>query len=672
MKKVFVVSKTHLDLGFTDYAKNVLDKYLTDYIPNAIKTANEVNTKDKKRFVWTTGSWLLKKALEVDDNGFVRRALEDGNIAPHALPFTLHTELLDAESLDYALGIVDRLDAITGVKTTAAKMTDVPGHTISLVPILAKHGIKMLHLGVNGASAMPNVPECFLWRHSSGAEVVVIYSGSYGGEFKCDLIDEILYFDHTVDNRGARNKADTIKAFERVEALYPDYEVQAGRMDDYANAIWEVRDKLPVVTSEIGDTWIHGLATDPYKTACEKELIRIKNKGVSSGLIDTASAEYEALMDAILCVAEHTWGGDSKIFLSDYSHYDKAGFTLARANDEPVQSDRIANTEYGIDIIEKRKTGEYNAGSYRAIERAWQEQRVYITAGVNALPPQLKEEAISSMKALLPDSLLSLGSNSIRVLEKGDVRLVADDNGGVIAYYKNEPIFDSTDKAPITYMSFSGDDYDTWLANYTRDFDDNHIWSFPDFCRPFLHDVDGMYQLGEYSPSASDVYCDDDRLAITYKADKAHTDDLGCPRELEMVYSIEDNKIKVKLSWINKDASRIPEATFIRFYPTSAKNASAIKCGLPVDIGDIVEYGNRRLFATEGVSFKVNDNDVEVKNLHSPLCVAGFCNLVRFSNEFPSIENDGLSFVLHDSIWGTNFPLWYEDNASFDFVIEVK
>ena len=28
MKKVYVVSKTHLDLGFTDYARNILQKYI--------------------------------------------------------------------------------------------------------------------------------------------------------------------------------------------------------------------------------------------------------------------------------------------------------------------------------------------------------------------------------------------------------------------------------------------------------------------------------------------------------------------------------------------------------------------------------------------------------------------------------------------------------------------
>ena len=63
MKKVIVVSKTNLDLVFTDYAENIRKKYIDEFIPNAVKTAKSVNTDDCKKFVWTTGSWILKEAL---------------------------------------------------------------------------------------------------------------------------------------------------------------------------------------------------------------------------------------------------------------------------------------------------------------------------------------------------------------------------------------------------------------------------------------------------------------------------------------------------------------------------------------------------------------------------------------------------------------------------------
>ena len=142
MKKVFVVSKTHLDLGFTDYAESIRRKYIDTFIPEAIELAEKVNTDGKKYFIWTTGSWIIKEALKDEKcKAKLEKALREGNIVPHAMPFTTHTELLDEDSLDFGLSIVDALDEMRGRKTVAAKMTDVPGHTKGIVPYLAKHGI---------------------------------------------------------------------------------------------------------------------------------------------------------------------------------------------------------------------------------------------------------------------------------------------------------------------------------------------------------------------------------------------------------------------------------------------------------------------------------------------------------------------------------------------------
>lgn len=665
MKKVYIVSKTHLDLGFTDFSQNVLEKYINEYIPNATKTANEVNTDTQKRFVWTTGSWLLLKALEQDSNGDVKKALQNGNIAPHAMPFTIHTELLDKGSLDYALGLVDRLDKITGTKTVAAKMTDVPGHTISLVPILAKHGIKLLHIGVNGASAMPDVPECFLWKHEeTNSEVIVIYSGSYGGEFKSELVDEILYFDHTVDNRGARNKEDTIKAFEKVEALYPDYEVEAGRMDDFANALWEQKDKLPIITNEIGDTWIHGIGTDPFKVGALKEIISLKNKAIENGTLDINSKEYESIMDAILCTAEHTWGGDSKIFLSDYSYPSAKVFNIVRASGKiPAMSNEVKASIYGRDIIAKRENGEYREGSYENIEATWAEQRQYVKNAINVLNNFCNTDNIMS---LIPDDITPIESNNQYRLQDGDIAIIASDDGAVDIEYKGNPITQSNDRVPIRFMSFSPDDYDMWLLNYTRDFMDNHIWSWADFCRPFYHTCDGQMEFGEYDMECSAIAVQNDTLKISFTADEYQYTKFGCPKNVQLWYKIEDNKVNVTVLWSDRLKSRIPQATFFRLYPKNTSSLEVTKCGYKVDTKSTVKNGNRRLFACENIATK----DMTITNHHSPLCIAGFCNLVRFSNDYPSLE-DGISFVLHNNIWGTNFPLWYGDNAKFEFTVEL-
>ena len=63
-KKVIVVFKTHLDIGFTGLAEDVLRRYCDDFIPAAVELAFRVNTGAQKKFVWTVGSYLIRYYLE--------------------------------------------------------------------------------------------------------------------------------------------------------------------------------------------------------------------------------------------------------------------------------------------------------------------------------------------------------------------------------------------------------------------------------------------------------------------------------------------------------------------------------------------------------------------------------------------------------------------------------
>ena len=123
-KEVLILFKTHLDVGFTDYAENVKEKYLTQYIPNAIAVARQLQGTDTP-FVWTVGSWLIREALKQDD-GTLEQAILDGLIRWHALPFTTHTEFMTEELLEEGLKISKELDQRFGMETHGAKMTDVP------------------------------------------------------------------------------------------------------------------------------------------------------------------------------------------------------------------------------------------------------------------------------------------------------------------------------------------------------------------------------------------------------------------------------------------------------------------------------------------------------------------------------------------------------------------
>ena len=641
MKKVIVVSKTHLDLGFTDLAENIRKKYLDEFIPNAIDIAKSVNDGDKKKFVWTTGSYLLNEELEngsEENKQKLISALKSGDIAPHALPFTMHTELLDKESLEYALDLVDKIDDIRGRKTVAAKMTDVPGHTKALVPVLYKKGIRLLHIGVNGASAMPDVPECFLWKVGE-SEVVVIYSGEYGGAYKNEYVDDILYFDHTLDNHGAQGKSAVLKNIEKIGRKYPDHEVCAGTLDDYAEKIWAVRDKLPVVTSEIGDTWIHGSASDPYKSACLRTLIRLKNEWLSDGTMKKGSDEYNALEKNILCLAEHTCGMDVKIALGEYRNYTKAKFNKARGK-----------------------------SNYKKIESSWAEQREYIKKAVGALSDLHKIQALSQIQMLMPkEAFKKLNGNAMDeyCVSKSVLKLNSFGNIEKLVI-DSKTVIENNNKSAITYDSFNQDDYDYWFNHYSRNLKQTAIWSIPDFGKPNIKRC--KYPSGRFDYKLKNVSSNADEnkaeVLVELEIDSEITEALGAPRIFQIKYTLLSDRLNVELLWLDKDADRLPNSIMYHIYPCGDK-VTFTKLDSDVEANDIVLNGNRNLSAVQNVKLQ----NCKITNYDSPLVSVGKGKILHFDNEYSKLSN-GLTFVLYDNVWGTNFPLWYGDNAYFRFTIE--
>lgn len=290
IKEILLVFKTHLDIGYTDYAANVKEKYLHEYLPAAVRVAR-ASEHTENRFIWTTGSWLIDEALKEDD-GTLESAIRDGLITWHAMPFTSHTEFMNSALLEYALDISSKLDRCFGKHTIAAKMTDVPGHTVGLVPMLRRRGIELLHIGVNPATPLPDVPEVFYWKCGDD-QIAVIYNRDYGEI--CELGDFALAFGFTGDNHGPQGGEQLAEVYRNLQEKYPDAVIRASTLDEAAEKMRGL--DLPVIEGEIGDSWIHGVGTDPTKTRLYREILR-----------KTTDFSGTDINNTLLLVPEHTWG----------------------------------------------------------------------------------------------------------------------------------------------------------------------------------------------------------------------------------------------------------------------------------------------------------------------------------------------------------------------------
>jgi len=71
--------------------------------------------------------------------------------------------------------------------------------------------------------------------------------------------------------------------YEILRAEFPNAHLKASRLDDFFDAAQVVRDKLQVVTSEFGDTWIQGVASDPRKCAEYRAVSRVMRDCLAAG-----------------------------------------------------------------------------------------------------------------------------------------------------------------------------------------------------------------------------------------------------------------------------------------------------------------------------------------------------------------------------------------------------
>lgn len=229
-------------------------------------------------------------------------------------------------------------------------------------------------------------------------------------------------------------------------------------------------------------------------------------------------------------------------------------------------------------------------------------------------------------------------------------------------------IIAENDSPCITYDSYGADDYNYWFTHYSRDLDKTAHWAFADFGKPNIDKIADKYKQGRFAYKLENLTVSQEYNRFSALAE-LHIDgyfyeNLGAPQVFQIKYTLESNRLTAELLWQNKPANRLPESIMFHIYPKSEK-VSFTKLGRRIDPFDIVRNGNRNIAAVENIEL----DGVKITNLHSPLVGIGKGKILHFDNEYSPLS-DGIAYVLYDNICGTNFPLWYSDNAYFKYDIE--
>ena len=635
MKKIKVIFKTHLDIGFTDFAEVVTLRYLERDIPRAIETADYFRAHDHNqfRYCWTVGSWLLYEYLE-RSNSLERKklevAVERGDIAWHALPFTTHSELAGESLFRFGLALSQKLDARFGRKTTGAKLTDVPGHTRGIVGPLAEAGVKLLHIGINPASAAAKVPPLFRWRDREGREIIVAYQPDYGSMLEIPGHDTGYLIVVGGDNTGAQSPEVVL------ELLKQHPGAETATFSDLAAELEPLRETLPLVTSEIGDSWIHGVGSDPWKVARFRELCRFRRE---EGL-----EREEQFSRLLLQVAEHTWGMDEKTHFKNRTAWRASELRKIAAEPEMVR-----------------------------FVASWKEQRDYLTRAVAALPAASAEKAQRRLETLnpVPVRLSARRCNCFETKhfvieidpERGCLSRLCRKDAGLELAAPDRPLF------LFVQESFTVADMERFMSRYLRS---RAAWALADFGKPGMPESLPK-QVAEGFPARAGGRYRDGAWHIALGGDYPRGRVGGFHRvTLELTLPDDRPQIQARLQWFGKSPDRQPHAAWLEFHP-------AVKCdfcrftklGEPVDASDVVAGGGRSLHAIDGAVRWGNERAVlEVDSPDAPLLAPGRRALGDFPDTLPD-PAAGIGFNLYNNLWGTNFPMWFGDDMLFRFELNL-
>jgi len=697
VKTVHVVQGAHLDVGFAQTAPDIINLWFHDHFSQAYivgKQLEAMGSQTNARLSFTVQSWLVSLFMNCPPNYYgvvcpnsteiqnFKESVSKDWITWHAFPFNTEPEIMDPSLISFALNLTHQLDDLfQKPRKTVLSQRDVPGMTRSIIPILKAHGITAISVGTNGGSAPPNVPPAFIWEDPVSGERIRTYylQGGYGGinvlpgYYVSTIVPgsgDVLIVDWGGDNGGPPSVDQLLKTWFDLHNEFPGSNIVPSTFDNFTNTLLSIPDSnYPVISAEIGDTWIHGVASDPIKLAKIRRAEKLRTNCVNMGQCDFTDSRFWNFSRLFLKNAEHTWGLDMKMTLQDYkaSNWSNTAFQSIRNTTQvkTLEESWVRQREMALDTAVQALE---NHPLATAIQTEWDQivnaeiptTTGFINIPTNSLPPYF-----------------NCGRYKIGFNPSGGISLLQDTVSGVIWQ-------DSTDSgfAQIEYQTYDSNDYNTFLLEY------NYLG--PLYPEDDVYDfdkvgIDGIAKSQRVSPTLDQFWYRNSTtqwqfiLQLSLPSDTVTN--AGAPKSIyvEIGVPASGSSINITLQVFGKTTTRLPEAMFFKFN-AKPNNFGADwkmqKLGLWMDPLDTHTGGSRHLHSvsSDGVLFNSTSHALQIIPLDSPLLCWGvpssFPTPIR---KTPDLSY-GPSFILWDNVWGTNYIMWFpflpqEQNIKWEYTI---
>jgi hypothetical protein len=712
IRTIHMINSNHFDAGYANFTTSVVNEYFDTFFPRA---ANVGQALRSKKYVgqpgagplkWMTFSWLISLFFDCPPGmGLhcpgssamenISNAIRAGDITWPAFPFNAELATGDKAMIEFGVRLSHNIAKRFDVSVPRVLSTrDVPGMPRASLNILKAAGVTGLSEGMNGRMVPVNVPPAFLWKSLDGkTNMPTLWHwhgygriGQPGNPIRVPGSDDALCYCWRQDNTGPPMDAQEVlnNAKGLVTSFGSRARVISSTLDEYMDAIRNdgALQVLPQITTDLSDTWIWGVGSDPVKVSQMRSLNRARtvceadNKPAYCGVDDK---DYYNFSRLAIKNMEHTWG--VSVF-----HYGN-------------ESDKDwSNQDFHLQLQRQQS-------NFMMMRESWVEQRKYgIDYPLEALPEThpvavLARKDIADTKSpIAPDpehdkgfnnitsamhSPLQVGGFNITFGKDGSLSRLVNAKDGVVWSGKG-----STESKAFLglfrYQTLVLDDFLQWQSEYLI----NGSGGQNEYGKPksFMKAVPTpTHQL--VSPAMDELWVNEDNGTVLMKASFESPSlwlNYGAPHEIWVRYHFPANSpgsISCRLLLVAKNATRMPEAGYFSFNPQIGGKWSHSILGEWSDPNDIAEGASRGLHYVDDNGVRVdgpNGRSIEIKTLDA--------GLLRWGEPLPfptplaeHVDTSiGPSFCLHNNIWNTNYPDWMpfdkngnKMNLAFRFEIEL-
>lgn len=351
---LYLLHHSHADIGYTHHQSVVENLHHEFFTQVSELYFNTADYPAGARFKWNTEvAWAVESYLEQcspeEKKRFIQ-AVQEGGIGIDGLWANELTGLCRPEEL---IQLIQRSAVVAeecGVELRSAMITDIPGYTWSLVPVMAKSGIRYFSPGTNTFHRIGNIKDTwgdkpFYWVSQSEKDSVLtwfpgkgyswFHTGLGAGKPKNLLTEEPIFeylnqldtgaypYDISIIryNIGSDNGPPHTDLPDIIKKWNETYSTPKMYIATTAEAFEIFENKygkeLPAYKGDLTPYWEDGAASSAYETAINRRaaerLTQAQTLWVISG---NKHYPFEQIDDAwknILLYDEHTWGSWNSI-----------------------------------------------------------------------------------------------------------------------------------------------------------------------------------------------------------------------------------------------------------------------------------------------------------------------------------------------------------------------